>query len=119
MGNQAEEKRDEAVIKDYVQGTIDRDVTRLKGVFHEHAVMFGYLGPGKLIGSPEPSYDHLEVNEHGPGYRSEIITIKITGRTAIARLVEDNLYGMHFVNDFHLLNDDGAWKIVSKLFHHD
>ncbi len=109
----------EAVVQEYVQGTADRDIARLKGAFHESAVMSGYLGPAKLIGSPQPFYEHLEANEHGPGYVTKITNIEVTGRTATARLVEDNLYGMSFVNDFHLLNDDGAWKIVSKLFHHD
>jgi len=109
----------EAIVKDYIQGTADRDIDKLKSAFHENAIMAGYLGPNKLIGSPQPFYDHLTANEHGPGYVTKITGIEVTGRTAIARLVEDNLYGMSFVNDFHLLNDDGQWKIVSKLFHHD
>jgi hypothetical protein len=81
--------------------------------------MSGYLGPNKLIGSLEPFLDHLDANEHSPGYTSEIIEVSVTGRTAKARIVEDNLYGMNFVNDMHLINDDGVWLIVSKLFHHD
>ena len=81
--------------------------------------MSGYLGPNKMVGSPQPFYDHLTANDHGPGYVAKITNVLITGRTAIARLEEDNLYGMHFVNDFHLLNEDGRWSIVSKLFHHD
>lgn len=108
-----------AVIDDYIKGTIERDVALLKTVFHENAVMAGYLGPGKLIGSPQPFYDHLEANEHGPGYASEITSITVTGRTATACLIEQNLYGMRFHNDFHLLNDDGSWKVTAKLFHHD
>jgi len=109
----------EAVVMQYCQGTADRDIPRLQGVFHENAIMVGYLGPNKLIGSPQPFYDHLTANEHGSGYITKITPIEVTGRTAIARLVEDNLYGMSFVNDFHLLKDNDTWKIVSKLFHHD
>ena len=81
--------------------------------------MSGYLGPNKLIGSIQPFLDHLDANEHGPGYTHELVSVSVTGRTAIARIVEDNLYGMSFVNDFHLINEDGTWLIVSKLFHHD
>jgi hypothetical protein len=114
-----DKKAVEAVVQAYVQGTIERDVTILRTAFHENAVMSGYLGPNKLIGSTQPFYDHLEANEHGPGYSSTISGIEVTGHTAKARLMEENLYGMNFVNDFHLLNDDGSWKIVSKLFHHD
>ena len=84
------------------------------------AVMSGYLGPNKLIGSPEPFYAHLEANPHPDDqYSGEIVSVSVTGRTACARLVEDNLYGLSFVNDFHLINEDGSWSIVSKLFHHD
>lgn len=117
--NHADKSAVEAVINKYVKGTVDRNVAILKTVFDEHAVMSGYLGPDKLIGSPQPFFDHLEAHEHGPGYSSEIAHIEVTGRTATARLIENNLYGMRFVNDFHLLQDQGVWKVVSKLFHHD
>ncbi|MBY5935202.1 nuclear transport factor 2 family protein [Tateyamaria omphalii] len=109
----------EAIVNTYIKGTADRDVDLLKTVFHENAVMAGYLGPAKLIGSPQPFYDHLTANEHGPGYVAKITHIAVTGRTAVARIVEDSLYGMSFVNDFHLMNDDGSWVITAKLFHHD
>lgn len=108
-----------AVVKEYVAATLERDVSRLKAIFHPNAAMSGYLGPNQLIGSPQPFYDHLEANPHGEGYVGEISHVSVVGRTACARLVEENLYGMSFVNDFHLLNDNGTWVIVSKLFHHD
>ncbi len=109
-----------AVVKKYISGTGTCDVALLKSVFHENAVMSGYLGPAKLIGSPQPFYDHLQANPHADdSYTCEIVLVSVTGRTAIARLVEDNLYGMSFINDFHLINDDGKWVIASKLFHHD
>ncbi|MEL6186825.1 MAG: nuclear transport factor 2 family protein [Myxococcota bacterium] len=110
------------VIEGYIKGTRDRDIARLKTVFHEAAVMSGYLGPNLLAGSPEPFYAHLEAHPHadqGHAYRAAIAHVSVVGRTAVARLVEDSLYGMSFVNDFHLLQIDGKWSITSKLFHHD
>lgn len=50
---------------------------------------------------------------------AEIAAVEVTGRTAVARLVEENLYGMSFVNDFYLLKLDEAWVTTAKLFHHD
>ncbi|MGR3502357.1 nuclear transport factor 2 family protein [Pseudaestuariivita sp.] len=109
-----------AVIQDYIQGTKDRDIAKLKEVFHPNAVMAGYLGPNLLAGSPDPFYAHLEANPHAPDpYAGEIVGISVTGRIATAELHEDNLYGMAFVNHFHLLNEDGTWRITAKLFHHD
>ncbi|WP_299850978.1 nuclear transport factor 2 family protein [uncultured Roseovarius sp.] len=108
-----------AVIGEYVLGTQDRDVSRLSAIFHPKAVMSGYRGSTPLIGSPQPFFDLLEANEHGEGYEAEISHVSIVGRTACARLVEENLYGKSFVNDFHLLLANGSWLIVSKLFHRD
>ncbi|MEM7378284.1 MAG: nuclear transport factor 2 family protein [Pseudomonadota bacterium] len=120
MNRTDESRAVSAVVAAYLRGTRDRDVETLKGVFHPNAVMSGYLGPNKLIGSPEPFYAHLEANPHPDDhYTGEITEVEVVGRTARARLVEDNLYGLSFINDFHLINEDGQWSIVSKLFHHD
>lgn len=108
-----------AVLGAYETGTRNRDVALLKSAFHENALMSGYLGPNLLVGGPEPFYAHLEANEVEASYAAQTVHIDINGNAASARVVEDNLWGMSFVNDFHLIRADGAWKIVSKLFHHD
>ena len=108
-----------AIIEQYRAGTRNADISILKNIFHPNAIMTGYLGPDLLVGSPQPFFDHLAANPVAPEYRSEIVHLEVTGRTATARLIEDHLYGMSFVNDFHLLLSDGRWSIVSKLFHHD
>lgn len=108
------------VVERYVRGTRERDPALLKEVFHASAVMSGYLGPNLLLGSPDPFYAHLEANPHPDDrYVATITQVSVTGRTAIVRLVEDHLYGLSFVNDFHLLSVDGRWSITAKLFHHD
>ncbi|MEM7545876.1 MAG: nuclear transport factor 2 family protein [Pseudomonadota bacterium] len=109
----------EAVMNEYIAGTRNRDVPRLKAIFHEKAVMTGYLGPDLLVGGPEPFYGALEANEVGDDYAAHVAEVSITGATAQGRIVEDNLIGFSFVNDFHLIKTDGAWKIISKLFHHN
>ncbi len=108
-----------ATMDAYETGTRTRDVALLKGVFHENAVMSGYLGPNLLVGGPEPFYSHLEANAVEATYTARTVHIDVNGNAASARVVEDNLWGMSFVNDFHLVKGDGGWKIVSKLFHHD
>ena len=108
-----------AVIADYIKGTRMSDPELLKSVFHENAVMAGYLGPELLLGSPQPFFDAIAANKVGADYQGEITCISVTGRTATATVVEDNLYDMSFVNQFHLLDVDGKWTITAKLFHHD
>lgn len=44
MNNHAETKAVKAVIENYMNGTYQADIEKLKGVFHEKAVMNGYLG---------------------------------------------------------------------------
>jgi len=106
-----------AVIADYIKGTEQSDPELLKSVFHENAVMAGYLGPDLLLGGPQPFFDAIAANKVGADYKGEITSISVTGRTAT--VVEDNLYDLSFVNQFHLLNVDGNWTITAKLFHHD
>ena len=108
-----------AVIADYIKGTSDSDPELLESVFHENAVMSGYLGPDMLLGGPQPFFDAIAQNKVGPEYQAEITELSVTGRTATATIVEHNLYGLSFVNAFHLLNVNGNWTITSKLFHHD
>lgn len=107
------------VIGTYIKGTENSDPDLLRSVFHESAVMSGYLGPDMLVGSPEPFYQAIAERKVGPEYKGEITEISVLGRTATVTVVEDNLYDLSFVNTFHLLKVDGAWTITSKLFHHD
>jgi hypothetical protein len=107
------------VMLDYTAAIIAYDIPRLKTIFHDDAVMSGYLGPDLLIGSPQAFYDHLEANPIEKEYIALTTEIRIDGRIARVRFVEDNLYGMSFVNEFHLLKKESDWVIVSKLFHHD
>lgn len=119
MGRSAEIAAVRSVIMEYVEGTAQQDPARVKGAFHPDAVMSGYIGGNKLVGSPQPFLDHLEAEAPGAGYTAEIAQIDVTGLMATARLLEDDLFGLSFVTEFHLLKEDGAWRIVSKLFHHD
>lgn len=109
----------EAVLRAYEEGTRARDPEALRRVFHEGAVMSGWLGPDFLVGGPEPFYDALAAQEVGPGYAARVTAIDVVGATARARTVEDGLFGLSFVNEFHLARGPEGWRIVSKLFHHD
>lgn len=108
-----------AVVNRYIKGTADSDVELLKSTFDEKAVMCGYMGPDLLLGGPEPFFAAIGQRRVEAEYVAEIIEISVVGRTATAVIVEDNLYGGSFVTKFHLLEVEGAWTIVAKLFHHD
>ena len=108
-----------AVIDRYTEGTRTRDVAMLRDVFHANAVMSGWLGPDLLVGSPQPFLDYVEGNDVSPDYRSETTEVRVDGAIAWAETREENLFGMSFLNRFHLIRDGaGRWSIASKLFRH-
>ena len=107
------------VIDAYTRGTRTRDIGLLKSIFHENAVMTGWLGPSFLHGGPAPFFGALEANEVGDDYAAQTTALVVTDRIAVATTEEQNLLGMQFTNHFHLAQlEDGTWRITSKLFRH-
>lgn len=107
----------QSVVEAYVTGTRTRNVALLKEIFHENAMMSGWLGPDLLAGGPEPFYGALEANEVGDDYTSDIVDVTVSDKMATAHLEESNLLGLSFTNHFHLSQlGDGTWRITSKLF---
>ena len=108
-----------AVVQAYIDGTRTRDIDLLKSIFHEGAIMSGWLGPDLLVGGPEPFFGALAANEVGPDYAAEITASDQTNRIATATITEDNLLGLSFTNHFHMVQlADETWRITSKLFRH-
>jgi len=114
-----------ATMQRYIDGTNDADVTLLRSAFHANAVMTGWMGGHLMEGTPEPFFQHVAntpapAKQTGAPYSGRITEVRVLGNTATATLIEDNLYGVDFVDFFHLSRGrDGQWLIVSKLFHQD
>lgn len=108
-----------SVIDRYTEGTRSRDLDMLKGVFHDAAVMSGWLGPNMLVGSPAPFFDFVANNEVAPEYASQTTEVWVDGNIATVETREQNLFGMSFVNRFQLVKQgDDTWTITAKLFRH-
>jgi len=109
------------VMQQYIDGVYQGNVEKLRGFFHENAVMNGYLGEQMLIGGPEPFFEDIGKNpsmsEAGAPYNAEITSIEITGDTASVTLKETGFAGtLNFINYFHLMKVQDEWKIMSKTF---
>ena len=108
------------VLENYIAGSYTADTNLLKSLFHDEAMMSGFIGGSLDIGTPQPFYDELDENpsakESGEDYSAEITFIHIAGDMASTGIVEDNLLGVNYVNHFHLLKMDGEWKIVNKIY---
>ena len=110
-----------AVIEQYIEGS-SGNASLLRSIFHPDALMSGYFGGHPGIGSPDPFFEEVEKmdpNAPAGNYRGEIEAVEVIGDVATARLVETDFLGSGFVDFFHLIRLDGAWKIVSKTYHQE
>jgi len=109
------------VLQNYIDGTYFADIAKLKSVFHEKAVMNGYLGPNLLLTNPMPFIEEISsvpsMKSNNDPYHAEIKNVCIEGNVASAVIHETGFRGqVSFVNFFHLIKTDGVWHIISKLF---
>ena len=120
MSQNEEAGRARAVIQEYVDACAAGSVERLRAIFHENALMSGYMMGEYLMGPPEPFFQVVEnpppgVNAGG-AYQAEITHVEVSGPTASITLKEAGFMGMNFTDYFHLARVNGEWKIISKTF---
>lgn len=121
MNNHIETTAVKAVIQNYIDGTYNADIPKLNGVFHENAVMNGYLGPDAILATPDGFIQDMAsspsmASKNDP-YQAEIEYIRIEGNIANVIVSETGFKGEGvLVDHFHLIKVDGNWKIISKLF---
>lgn len=121
MNNHVETEAVKKVMQNYIDGTYKADIEMLKGVFHENAVMNGYLGPHLLLGDPTPFIEDIgsapSMESNGDPFQAEIESIHIEGDVASVVLSESGFRGeASLVDFFHLIKIDGKWYIISKAF---
>lgn len=121
MNNHAEMKAVKEVIENYIKSSYTADVETLKGVFHEKAVMNGYLGPDCVLADPSAYVADIEgapsMESAGDPYDAQIESIYVEGNIASVVVSETGFRGEGVLVDvFQLIKVDGAWKVISKLF---
>jgi hypothetical protein len=109
-----------AVIEDYISGTFEADIEKLRSTFTEKAAMYGFLDGQLIEGTPEPFFNDLasqpSLRDSGADYKASIESIHVTGNVASAVLRETGFGPFSFTDYFHLLKKDGKWRIASKTF---
>merc|ERR1719277_882265 len=59
------------VMEAYTEGTLLADVEKLKGIFHESAIMNGYIGSNMQLGTPKAFFDDMEkLSKKGQSFKS-------------------------------------------------
>lgn len=110
-----------ALVEKYFNALYRADIDTLKTIFHEKASMNGYLGEHLLIGTPDPLYQDLSskpsMAENKNDTRYVIKHLQVTGNTADVTFMVDGFFGTACIEDhFHLIKDNGEWKIICKTF---
>ena len=105
----------------YFDGLYRSDRAALEKAFHPTAKIIGYSSDGKLnLMSLETFLDFVEKvpspEGEGAEYDMEILAVDATPTTASVK-VRDLYLGRMFIDQLHLVDEDGTWRIVSKLFH--
>lgn len=109
----------EATLMDYLDGGTNGDTTRLIRAFHPSASM-KYIDNATGQFRDVPIGDYLNRAKAGAGKKTErttrIVQYEKTGTAAQAR-VESDYPTFRFIDYFNLLQINGRWQIVSKIFY--
>jgi Putative lumazine-binding len=107
-------------IQTYFDGMYESSPDKTRAAFHPNATITGYLEDelhemsvdefADFVASQQPS-----PSEQGAQARLDIVSVEISGETAVAR-VRDDYLGMTFLDSLSLLFADGRWQIYTKLF---
>ncbi|WP_089945426.1 nuclear transport factor 2 family protein [Candidatus Entotheonella palauensis] len=105
------------VVRHYIDGAKSGRGDDMKPAFHEDATIFGYVGDNLFAGSIEQLFAWNDENGPATGLQARIASIDLIGTVATVRLELDDWTGYRFTDLFTLLQVDGEWKIMNKIFH--
>jgi hypothetical protein len=105
----------------YFDALYDGDAKLFSEIFHPQARLYSAAEPGFLI-LDVPSYLDRVRNRPSPRSRNdrrqdEIVSVTIASPTTAHARVRELLLPKHFTDDLTLVNDNGRWLIVSKVWH--
>ena len=104
-------------LQHYIDGTRAGKGDDMKPAFHKDATIFGYAGTDLFGGPIQQLFDWSDQSGPAAELEARIANIDLAGTVAIVRLELTNLNGARYTDMFTLLEIDGEWKILSKVFH--
>ncbi|EFG9152711.1 nuclear transport factor 2 family protein [Escherichia coli] len=112
-----------SALGDYFDGLYFSDTARLRRIFHPQAI-YASATDGKLLYRTMDDYFPVVDARPSPASRNEarrdrIVAIEFAGPvTALAKL-NCAIGEKYFTDLLTLVRLDGAWRIISKTFHHE
>ena len=105
------------VVQHYIDGAESGRSDDMKPAFHKDATIFGYIGTDLFAGPIQQLFDWNDENGPATGLQSRIASIDLIDTVATVRRELDDWTGNRFTDLFTLLEVDGEWKIMNKVFH--
>ncbi|MDI9894530.1 nuclear transport factor 2 family protein [Rhodococcus sp. IEGM 1381] len=107
-----------ATVQTYVDGLRVGSADDVAKAFSDDAVMYGFTNGVALAGPISNLYDFVRENGTAPEIVTRIDVVGITPTTAVVKVdMENDAIGADYT-DFHtLLKQDGAWKVIAKVYH--
>ena len=118
MSTKTEREAIEVVVVDYLEGMIYGQRDKLESAMHVQCMQAGHFNGNYEFFDRETFIrslgDEASVPPGSP-YRSEIISMDMTGDVAVVK-VEDECFGTTFTDYLTLIKHEGQWQIVMKAF---
>jgi hypothetical protein len=107
-------------VNKYGEGITNGDLALLRSAFHPKAMMYGINGNDLAAVEIEGLYAYVASQEApaitGEQHRCVITNVDVDGLAASVEVLQENCYGVNYINYFQLLKIDGEWLIVSKAY---
>ncbi len=104
-------------VQHYIDGAKSGSGDDMKPAFHKDATIFGYAGADLFAGPIQQLFDWNDENGPAAELQARIASIDVVDTVATVRLELNNWNGSRYTDLFTLLNVDGEWKIMNKVFH--
>ncbi|WP_119302552.1 nuclear transport factor 2 family protein [Dongia deserti] len=108
-----------AVACDYLDGMMYADEAKLRRAFHPKCLIVGHFRD-RLEYDPLDAFIEACKKEGsippGTPYFAEMLSIDVTGDTAVVKLTDDYL-GVRFTDYLTMVKTEGRWVIVNKAFY--
>jgi hypothetical protein len=112
-----------ALLRDYFDGLYFSDTQRLKRVFHPQAVYATVTDGTPLILRMDEYFPMVDKRpapaSRGDARSDRIVSIDFVGPVTALAKVQCAIKPKHFTDLLTLIQVDGRWQIISKVFHYE
>ena len=99
----------------YFDATYEGDVPALREIFHPENRLAGMRGDEERFSSLEQFLGRVERRPNQDAFNFQVLSVDRSGRAGVAK-ISYRYHGVDFVDYMSVLELDGMWRIVAKVF---